>query len=105
LVGYNWAERVLENVKDVVVVFVHHDHDECTVAYDFMEEMAYEFANNYYLMIGFMEWKFNGVEGIFPPKFPSVLMIPGNKKNEKYFWFEGELNRKNLVNFIKEHSA
>lgn len=92
-------------MKDVVVVIIHQDHDECTVAYDMLEEMAFQFSNNYYLMFGFMEWKHNAVEGLFPPKFPSIYMFPGNRKNEKFFHFDQELTKLNLIKFIKEHTS
>ena len=98
---------VLDNDKDVVIALVHGDIDECTIVEDLLEDMAFEFQENKNVVFGYFNWKYAEMEGIFPPRFPSVLLFPGHQKNHKYHYMPWQsyedLTKSAVINFIKDY--
>ena len=105
LVGTNYKKEVLENDKDVLILFVSPLCETCKDIEQKLSKLAKKLKPyNSKLLIAKMDATVNDVEGYQINKFPSIYFYPGNAKDKEPLIFQTGKNIDELYNFLKENS-
>ena len=104
VVGKSFQKEVIENDKDVMLVFYAPWCGHCKQLLPKYEEVAKKLkADNPKIMLAKMDATENEIDSVTITGFPTIKFYPGNKKNSKPIDFNGERTTEGIIKFLKEH--
>ncbi|OHT01490.1 hypothetical protein TRFO_31678 [Tritrichomonas foetus] len=85
VVGKNYKEFVMEEGKDVLVLFVKPNSKACQFSFTALKEVAEDLIDvceNEFIKFGFMDYTANQIDGGLPvvPDQPAIIFYPANQK-------------------------
>ena len=107
IVGKNFEKEVINNDKDVMVLFYAPWCNHCKEFMPKYEEAARILKKNNKndkLILAKIDGSSNEIEQVIIKGFPTILFFPGNKKKENPIEYKGKRTTKDVIKFIKEHS-
>ena len=104
VVGITFEKEVINNNKDVMIIFYAPWCNHCKEFMPKYEQAAKILKGNDKLILAKIDGSANEVENIPIAGFPTILFFPGNKKNEKPIQYKGQRNTEELIKFIKKYS-
>ena len=105
VVGKNFEKEVINNDKDIMVMFYAPWCNHCKEFMPKYEEAAKILKKNNKLILAKIDGSANEVEQVTITGFPTILFFRGNKKNEKPLQYNGKRTTKDIIQFIKKHSS
>ena len=105
IVGTTFEKEVINNDKDIMIIFYAPWCNHCKEFMPKYEEAAKRLKENDKLIFAKIDGSANEVESIAISGFPTLFFFPGNKKNEKPIQYNGKRTTEDLIKFIKNHSA
>ena len=105
IVGKTFQREVIDNDKDVMVVFYAPWCGHCKKLLPKYEEAAKKLKEkNPKIVLGRMDATENEVESVTVSGFPTIKFYPGNKKDQKPMDYKGERNTEDIINFLKTNA-
>ena len=102
VVGKTFQKEVIENDKDVMLVFYAPWCGHCKQLLPKYEETAKKLkAKNPKIVLAKMDATENEIESVTITGFPTIKFYPGNKKNDKPLDFSGERTVDGIIKFLK----
>ena len=105
VVGKTFEKEVINNDKDIMVMFYAPWCNHCKEFMPKYEEAAKILKKNNKLILAKIDGSANEVEQVTITGFPTILFFRGNKKNEKPLQYNGKRTTKDIIQFIKKHSS
>jgi protein disulfide-isomerase A1 len=110
LVGKTFEKEVINNNKDVIVLFYSplckHLTQNCKELLQNYSDVAKKLKKlNPNLIMAKIDGIENEVESIHISSFPKIKFFPGNKKNQTPIDYDGDNSVNDLIKFIKENSS
>ena len=100
-VGENFNEEVMNNKNDFIVFFYTSWCSKCGEYFNFFENIAKRFVNTKNLIFAKVDAENNEILHETFTQFPSIRFYPGRKKDLPSIEYEGSLNDKEFIVFIK----
>ena len=104
LVGKTYEREVINNDKDVMVIFYAPWCSHCKEFMPKYEEAAKIMKGNDKLIMAKIDGSANEVESVAITGFPIILFYPGNKKKEEPIQYNGKRTTEDIIKFIKTYS-
>ena len=105
LVGVTFQKEVIDNDKDVMVVFYAPWCGHCQKLLPVYEEAAKKLKEkNPKILLARIDSTENDIESVSITGFPTVKFYPGNKKDQKPMDYKGSRSTDSIINFIKENA-
>ena len=104
LVGKTYEKEVINNDKDVMVIFYAPWCNHCKEFMPKYEEAAKIMKGNDKLIMAKIDGSANEVESVAITGFPIILFYPGNKKKEEPIQYNGKRTTEDIIKFIKTYS-
>ena len=105
LVGSNYEDEVINNDKDVMVLFYAPWCGHCKSLHPKYEKMAKRLkSKNKKLLIAKIDYTENEVENMVIEGFPTIKFYPGNNKKAQPIEYSGDRSVEDMINFIKKNS-
>ena len=102
VVGKTFQKEVIDNDKDVMLVFYAPWCGHCKQLLPKYEEAAKKLkAKNPKIVLAKMDATENEVESVTITGFPTIKFYPGNKKGSKPIDFNGERTTEGIIKFIQ----
>ena len=106
VVGKTYEKEVINNDKDVMLLFYAPWCGHCKALHPKYEEVAKKLkAKNPKLLMAKIDATENEVENINISGFPTVKFYPGNKKNKAPIDYNGDRSVNDMIKFIKTNAA
>ena len=106
LVGDTFKKEVINNDKDVMVLFSSNTCSHCKTFYPKYEELAKKLKKmNPKLILSIIDGKENEIEFVNIEVFPSIKFYPGNKKDKPPIDYDGDGSLDDMIKFIKNNAA
>ena len=106
LVGNTFKKEVINNDKDVMVLFSSNTCSHCKTFYPKYEELAKKLKKmNPKLILSIIDGKENEIEFVNIEVFPSIKFYPGNKKDKPPIDYDGDGSLDDMIKFIKNNAA
>ena len=106
VVGKTYEKEVINNDKDVMLLFYAPWCGHCKALHPKYEEVAKKLkAKNPKLLMAKIDATENEVENINISGFPTVKFYPGNKKNKAPIDYNGDRSVDEMIKFIKTNAA
>ena len=106
VVGKTFEKKVINNDKDVMLLFYAPWCGHCKALHPKYEEVAKKLkAKNPKLLMAKIDATENEVENINISGFPTVKFYPGNKKNKAPIDYNGDRSVNDMIKFIKTNAA
>ena len=106
VVGKTYEKEVINNDKDVMLLFYAPWCGHCKALHPKYEEVAKKLkAKNPKLLLAKIDATENEVENINISGFPTVKFYPGNKKNKAPLDYDGDRTVEDIIKFIKTNAA
>ena len=106
VVGKTFEKEVINNDKDVMLLFYAPWCGHCKALHPKYEEVAKKLkARNPKLIMAKIDATENEVENINITGFPTIKFFPGNKKNKAPIDYDGERTVNDIIKFIKTNAA
>ena len=106
VVGKSFEKEVINNDKDVMLLFYAPWCGHCKALHPKYEEVAKKLKEkNPKLLIAKIDATENEVENISISGFPTVKFFPGNKKNKAPIDYNGDRTVDDMIKFIKTNAA
>ena len=106
LVGNNYKKEVIENNKDVMVLFYAPWCGHCKSLFPIYNDLAKKYNKmKDKIIFAKIDATENEVEGVEIDGIPTLLFYAGNKKNEAPIEYEGNRTLKQLEKFIKKNAS
>jgi protein disulfide-isomerase A1 len=106
VVGSTYEKEVINNEKDVVILFYSPLCYRCKALLPKYEIVAEKLkSNNPKLLLAKIDGIENEVETIDDHTFPKIRLYPGNKKNKPPIEYNGDDSVNNIIKFIKDNAA
>ena len=104
LVGKTFKKEVIDNDKDVMVVFYAPWCGHCKKLIPEYEKVAKKLKEkNPKLILAKMDATENEYEGLEVMSFPTIKFFPGNRKDQKPKNYSGDRTAKGIIEFLKEN--
>ena len=105
VVGKTFQKEVIDNDKDVFIVFYAPWCGHCKQLLPKYEEAAKKLKEkNPKLVLAKMDATENEVESVHITGFPTIKFYPGNKKDKAPLDFNGARTTEGIINFIKSNA-
>ena len=105
VVGKTFQKEVIDNDKDVMLVFYAPWCGHCKQLLPKYEEAAKKLkAKNPKIVLAKMDATENEVESVTITGFPTIKFYPGNKKGSKPIDFNGERTTEGIIKFIQTNA-
>ena len=105
VVGKTFQKEVIDNDKDVMLVFYAPWCGHCKQLLPKYEEAAKKLkAKNPKIVLAKMDATENEVESVTITGFPTIKFYPGNKKDSKPIDFNGERTTEGIIKFIQSNA-
>ena len=105
VVGITYQKEVIDNDKDVMIVFYAYWCIHCNDFIPTYKELAKKLKqNNPKILFARIDGSKNEVESVDYSKFPTIFFYPGNKKDQKPLKYDGDRTVDDMIKFIKEHA-
>ena len=104
VVGKTYEREVINNDKDVMVIFYAPWCSHCKEFMPKYEEAAKIMKGNDKLIMAKIDGSANEVESVAITGFPIILFYPGNKKKEEPIHYNGKRTTEDIIKFIKTYS-
>ena len=105
VVGKSFQKEVIENDKDVMLVFYAPWCGHCKQLLPKYEEAAKKLkAKNPKIVLAKMDATENEIESVTITGFPTIKFYPGNKKDAKPIDFNGERTTEGIIKFIQTNA-
>ena len=104
VVGKSYEKEIINNDKDVMVVFYAPWCHHCKEFLPKYEEIAKILKGNNKLLLAKIDGSSNEVENVLISGFPTILFYPGNKKHEKPIQYNGKRTAEDIIRFIKRNA-
>ena len=105
VVGKTFQKEVIDNDKDVMLVFYAPWCGHCKQLLPNYEEAAKKLkAKNPKIVLAKMDATENEVESVTITGFPTIKFYPGNKKGSKPIDFNGERTTEGIIKFIQTNA-
>ena len=105
VVGKTFQKEVIENDKDVMLVFYAPWCGHCKQLLPKYEEAAKKLkAKNPKIVLAKMDATENEIESVSITGFPTIKFYPGNKKSSKPIDFNGERTTEGIIKFIQKNA-
>ena len=105
VVGKSFQKEVIDNDKDVMLVFYAPWCGHCKQLLPKYEEAAKKLkAKNPKIVLAKMDATENEVESVHITGFPTIKFYPGNKKDKSPIDFNGERTTEGIIKFIKTNA-
>ena len=106
VVGKTFEKEVINNDKDVMLLFYAPWCGHCKALHPKYEEVAKKLKEkNPKLLLAKIDATENEVENINISGFPTVKFYPGNKKNKAPIDYNGDRSVNDMIKFIKTNAA
>ena len=106
VVGNTYEKEVINNEKDVVILFYSPLCYKCKALLPKYEIVAEKLkSKNPKLLLAKIDGIENEVETIDDHTFPKIRLYPGNKKNKQPIEYNGDNSVNNIIKFIKDNAA
>ena len=106
VVGKTYEKEVINNDKDVMLLFYAPWCGHCKALHPKYEEVAKKLKEkNPKLLLAKIDATENEVENINISGFPTVKFYPGNKKNKAPIDYNGDRSVNDMIKFIKTNAA
>jgi len=108
IVGKSFKKNVMNSTKDFFIKIYAPWCSHCKELEPIFKKLAEDLKNNKNLVFAESDGTKNEFDEFDVFGYPSLVFIPGNKKNESDFVVfpeEEERNYDNLLNFVKKHST
>ena len=106
VVGSTYEKEVINNEKDVVILFYSPLCYRCKALLPKYEIVAEKLkSKNPKLLLAKIDGIENEVETIDDHTFPKIRLYPGNKKNKQPIEYNGDDSVNNIIKFIKDNVA
>jgi protein disulfide-isomerase A1 len=106
VVGKSYEKEVINNDKDVMLLFYAPWCGHCKALHPKYEEVAKKLkAKNPKLLMAKIDATENEVENINISGFPTVKFYPGNKKDKAPLDYNGDITVEDIIKFIKTNAA
>jgi protein disulfide-isomerase A1 len=106
VVGSTYEKEVINNDKDVVILFYSPLCYRCKALLPKYEIVAEKLkSKNPKLLLAKIDGIENEVETIDDHTFPKIRLYPGNKKNKPPIEYNGDDSVNNIIKFIKDNAA
>ena len=106
VVGKTYEKEVINNDKDVMLLFYAPWCGHCKALHPKYEEVAKKLkAKNPKLLMAKIDATENEVENINISGFPTVKFYPGNQKNKAPLDYNGDRSVDDIIKFIKTNAA
>ena len=106
VVGSTYEKEVINNDKDVVILFYSPLCYRCKALLPKYEIVAEKLkSKNPKLLLAKIDGIENEVETIDDHTFPKIRLYPGNKKNKPPIEYNGDDSVNNIIKFIKDNVA
>ena len=106
VVGKTYEKEVINNDKDVMLLFYAPWCGHCKALHPKYEEVAKKLKEkNPKLLMAKIDATENEVENINISGFPTVKFYPGNKKNKAPIDYNGDRSVNDMIKFIKTNAA
>jgi len=106
VVGNTYEKEVINNDKDVVILFYSPLCYKCKALLPKYEIVAEKLkSKNPKLLLAKIDGIENEVETIDDHSFPKIRFYPGNKKNKPPIEYNGDDSVNNIIKFIKDNAA
>ncbi len=106
IVGTTYEKEVINNDKDVVILFYSPICYKCKALLQKYEIVAEKLKEkNQKIRFAKIDGIENEVETIDDHTFPKIRIYPGNKKNESPIEYNGDDSIDNIIKFIKDNAA
>ena len=105
VVGKSFQKEVIENDKDVMLVFYAPWCGHCKQLLPKYEEAAKKLkAKNPKIVLAKMDATENEIESVTITGFPTIKFYPGNKKDKKPMDYSGERTTEGIIKFIQTNA-
>jgi len=105
VVGKTFQKEVIENDKDVLIVFYAPWCGHCIHFLPEYEKAAKKLkAKNPKIMLAKMDATENEIESVFIRSFPTIKFYPGNKKDIEPIDFNGERTTEGVIQFLQTNA-
>lgn len=105
IVGKNFEKEVINNDKDVMLLFYAPWCSHCKEISPKYEEVAIKLKDkNPKLLIAKIDGSENEIENISISGFPTIMFFPGNKKSKSPIEYKGRRTTEDIIEFIKKNS-
>ena len=105
VVGKTFEKEVINNDKDVILVFYAPWCNHCKELTPIYEEVGKRLKNqNPKLLIAKIDGSENEIENISIEAFPTIMFFPGNKKKKNPIEYKGKRTTEAIIEFIKKNS-
>ena len=105
VVGKTFQKEVIDNDKDVMLVFYAPWCGHCKQLLPKYEEAAKKLkAKNPKIVLAKMDATENEVESVTISGFPTIKFYPGNKKDKKPMDYSGERTTEGIIKFIQTNA-
>ena len=105
VVGKSFEKEVINNDKDVMLLFYAPWSTRCKELNQKYEEIAKKLKNkNPKLLIAKIDGTENEIENIAITGFPTLMFFPGNKKKKSPIEYKGKNTVIDIISFIKYYS-
>ena len=105
VVGKSFQKEVIDNDKDVMILFYAPWCGHCKALHPKYEEVAKKLKDkNPKLVLAKMDYTENEVESVNISGFPTVKFYPGNKKSTP-IEYDGDRSVDDIIKFIKKNAA
>ena len=106
LVGNTFQNEVINNDKDVMVLFSSSSCPHCKKFYPTYESIAKKLKKmNPKLLLSVIDTKENEIESVKIEVIPSIKFYPGNKKDKPPIDYDGDGSSEDIIKFIKNNVA
>ena len=106
IIGNTFYDKVIDNGKDIVVLFYTNNCLHCKVLFPKYEKLAKKIKErNNEIIFTKINMAENEIENEDILSFPCIKLYPGNKKNRNNaIIYEGDRSIDDLINFIKKNA-
>jgi protein disulfide-isomerase A1 len=106
VVGKTFKKEVIDNDKDVMLLFYAPWCSHCKALHPKYEEVAKKLKEkNPKLRLAKIDGTQNEVESVILSGFPTVKFYPGNKKDQAPLDYNGDRSVEDIIKFIKNNAA
>jgi protein disulfide-isomerase A1 len=105
VVGKTYQKEVIDNDKDVMIVFYAIWCPHCNEFLPTFKELAKKLKEkNPKILFARIDGSKNDVESVKYTGLPAIFFYPGNKKDQEPLKYDGDRTIKDMIKFIKENA-
>ena len=106
LVGKAYKKEVIDNDKDVMVLFYSPISSESMKLLSIFEKVAKKIKKkNPNIIFAKIDGNENDVDSVIIYGLPTIIFYPGNKKNKSPITYRGDKNTDSIIEFIQKHAS